>query len=369
MINYLDLQKQNNKIKRRVIQGFKKSISSNNYILGDNLINFEQNFAKFMGASYVTGVANGTDALEIALRSLKLPAGSEVIVPTNSFVASAIAVLRANLKLVLADIDPHHLLLNLDQIEKVTSSKTRVIMPVHLFGQCAPMMEIKDYADDRNIFIVEDVAQAQGAKHFDRPAGSWGDISATSFYPGKNLGAWGDAGAVITDDPDLNKISIQIRNYGSHRKYIHEIYGFNSRMDELQAVVLNEKLKYLSRWNEERIYLASLYSKYLNNVEAVTIPSVIPGNKHIYHIYSIIVNNRDELKNYLLSKGIETLIHYPIPIHLQNFMKAEYGLQDFKVSESIATKILSLPLYPGLSAAKVEKISTQIQEFYKHEKV
>jgi dTDP-4-amino-4,6-dideoxygalactose transaminase len=365
MIPYSNLYLQNKKIHLKSLFEINRMVKRNEFILGNELLKFESEFSKFINCKYTVGVSNGTDAIEVALRALNLPPESEVIVPSNSFVASALGVLKAGLKLVLVDVNPKHYLIDVEQVQRKLTQKTRVILPVHLYGQCAPMKEISEFAKEKDLYIVEDLAQAQGATHLGLNAGSWGQINATSFYPGKNLGAWGDAGAVLTNDPELHSRAKNLRNYGSKEKYIHDSIGFNYRLDSIQAIVLKNKLKYLKQWNDRRIEIASIYLNTLSNCEQIELPNVIEGNKHVYHIFPILVEKRDNLQKYLASKGIETFIHYPVPIHLQKIFVNKFESKDFKVSEELAGKQLSLPLYPGMKNKDVIKIAETIIEFHK----
>ncbi len=360
MIKYLDLAYQNKKIKAQAFREIKRVVKNNEFILGDSLSYFEEEFAKYMEVNFVRGISNGTDALEIALRSLQLPPNAEVIVPTNSFIASAIAVKKAGLKLVLCDVDFNSSLISAKEIQTKITKNTKVIMPVHLYGQCAPMNEIQEVARSKDLFVVEDIAQAQGATHFGKKAGSWGDISATSFYPGKNLGAWGDAGAILTNDFELYKIASMLRNYGSDVKYKHDIYGFNYRMDDLQSVVLKVKLKYLDEWNKKRISLAERYRNNLSGIYSIQIPEVLEGNVHVYHIFPILCRERDLLQKKLWEDDIETVVHYPIPIHKQKYMQNEYIQSLYPNADKLASSVLSIPLYPGLSKKDIDHISEKI---------
>ncbi len=363
-VSYSNMKIQNDQVSRIALKRISKSVIKNDFILGEPLIEFEKEFAEFSSSRHVVGVSNGTDAIEIALRSLNLPCNSEVIVPSNSFVASAIGVLKANLKLVLADVDPENLLIGIKEIQEKVTKNTRVIMPVHLFGQCAPMKIISEFANRNEIFIVEDVAQAQGSEHLGIKAGNWGAISATSFYPGKNLGAWGDAGAVITNNEELYLSSRKIRNYGSEIKYQHESLGFNYRMDTIQAIVLSEKLKHLKSWNSQRQILAKIYDELLKNCNKIMIPAKVEGSTHVYHIYAILAEKRNELQKFLLKNGVETLIHYPIPIHKQKYIQTLLPKVKLEICELAASQLLSLPLYPGISQRDIHRVVELIYEFY-----
>jgi len=363
-IYFNDLTYQNEKIKSKVFSGVNQMLSMSSFILGKELETFENNFAKFSSSNYFISVSNGTDAIEISIRALELPPLSEIVVPANSFIASAIAVLKTNHKLVLADVDKENLLLGVPNIEKAFSKNTRVVMPVHLYGQSAPMNQINNFVKNKNLYVIEDAAQAQGAKHNGKNVGTFGEVSATSFYPGKNLGAWGDAGGIFTQKKSLDSKIRKIRNYGSKKKYIHDIFGSNFRMDTLQAIVLNEKLKFLDKWNEERRKIAQIYCEQLKEIEAIFIPKTITGNLHIYHLFVVLAQKRNALKKYLLENGIETLIHYPVPIYRQKYLANDYEPKNFPNTEYASRHLLSLPMYPGLSPGEIDRVVETIKRFY-----
>ena len=302
------------------------------------------------------GVANGTDALELALRALEIGIGHEVVVPANTFIASALAVRRTGAVPVLVDVDPVHLLMDPDLVNDAVGSKTRAVMPVHLYGQMAPVEDIS-MACEAEVRIVEDCAQAQGATLGGIHAGGLGSIGGTSFYPGKNLGAYGDGGAVLTTDDELARRVRSLRNYGSTRKYVHDELGFNSRLDTLQAVVLSAKLSRLDGWNAERQAAASLYGQMLAEVEGIATPSVAPDNVHVWHLYVVRVPNRDDVLRRMAEAGVNAGIHYPIPIHLLGaFSDLDHRPGDFPVTESAATEILSLPMFPGISESQQDRV-------------
>lgn len=345
----VDLAAQHAEISGEVASGWEAVLSSMGLIGGAFVADFEAGFASFQGVAHCVGVANGTDAIELALRALGVGKGDEVIVPANSFIATALAVLRAGATPVLVDCDPQHYLMTAESVACKLSSATRVLVPVHLFGQMAPVEQLK--ALDPNLLVIEDAAQAHGARRLGRAAGSWGDAGAISFYPGKNLGAYGDAGAVLTESEAVAARVRALRNYGSERKYYHPEIGFNSRLDPLQAVVLAAKLKRLNRWNEMRCALAQRYDEMLGGIEEVQRPFVLEGNCHVWHLYVVRVPNRDQVVRALHNAGIEAGIHYPVPMHLQgalSFLGHRAG--DFPEAEAAAGSMISLPMYPHLSA-------------------
>jgi dTDP-4-amino-4,6-dideoxygalactose transaminase len=295
-------------------------------------------------------VANGTDALELALRAVGVAAGNEVILPTNSFVATAMAVLRIGAVPVLVDSDPAYHLIDADQVADRIGADTKAIVPVHLYGQIAPMEKLRAVADVHGIALVEDAAQAQGARRHGTTAGGLGAIAGTSFYPGKNLGAYGDGGAVLTTDDGLADAVRRLRNYGSEVRYHHPEPGFNSRLDTLHAVVLRAKLKRLAAWNADRRAAADRYDELLAERPDVVTPKVLEGNEHIFHLYVVEVPDRDDVLASLQEAGIGAGIHYPVPIHLQGaFAGFGYRPGQFPVAEAAARRILSLPLYPGIT--------------------
>jgi dTDP-4-amino-4,6-dideoxygalactose transaminase len=283
-----------------------------------------------------------------------------VVLPANTFIATALAVTRAGATPLLVDCDPATYLITPESIERVVGKKTKAIIPVHLYGQMGPVAEIMEAFP--NLKVIEDGAQSQGATRYGRPSGSFGHMAATSFYPGKNIGAYGDAGAVLTNDDDLAALARNLRNWGGSVKYEHPEKGFNSRMDTVQAVVLNAKLKRLQHWNEMRFAAAAIYSKNLSNL-SVTLPKVSEGNEHVWHLYVIQVDRRDELLARLHSSGIGAGVHYPIPIHMQGaYSELGKGEGSFPNTELLADRALSLPLYPGITEAQQLSVVEIIRE-------
>ncbi|HEY8156252.1 MAG TPA: DegT/DnrJ/EryC1/StrS family aminotransferase [Myxococcota bacterium] len=342
--------------------GFARVLERTSFILGAEVAEFETGFARFVGVPHCIGVANGTDALELALRALGIGAGDEVVVPTNSFIASALAVARTGARPVLVDCDHATLLIDVADVERKLTPHTRALMPVHLFGQVAPMERLAPLAEARGIAIVEDAAQAQGAARHGRSAGSFGSVAATSFYPGKNLGAYGDAGAVLTASDELAERLRALRNYGSEVKYHHPETGFNSRLDTLQAVVLNAKLKRLAGWNAARGQAARRYDELLAGTPGLTLPVTLPGNQHIWHLYTVRVPRRDEVLAQLAAAGIGAGVHYPVPIHLQGaFRHLGHGKGDFPVAERAAGELLSLPIYAEITPAQQERTAAVLK--------
>jgi dTDP-4-amino-4,6-dideoxygalactose transaminase len=340
-----------------VERGFARVLERAAFILGEEVAAFERAFARFSGLAHCVAVASGTDALELALRALGVGPGDEVIVPTNSFVATALAVVRAGATPVLVDCDPRFHLIDVAQAVGRIGPRTRAIMPVHLYGQVAPMEELEAAAQGARVALVEDAAQAHGATRHGRAAGSFGRAAGTSFYPGKNLGAYGDGGAVLTASDEVAARIRALRNYGSEVKYHHPELGFNSRLDTLQAVVLSAKLPHLAAWNEARRGAARRYDTLLAGVGGVSLPATLPGNEHVWHLYVVRVPRRDEVLARLAREGIGAGIHYPIPIHLQPaFRHLGHRRGDFPAAEAAADSVLSLPLFPEITAAQQERV-------------
>jgi dTDP-4-amino-4,6-dideoxygalactose transaminase len=324
---------------------------------------FEEEFASFSGVRHCVGVANGTDALELALRALGVGPGDEVVLPANTFIASALAVTRAGGVPVFVDCDPVHHLIDPGAAAARITPRTRALMAVDLYGQVAPFEELEPLCEARGIALVEDAAQSQGARRNGRSAGSFGAAAGTSFYPGKNLGAYGDAGAVLTDRDDLAERVRRLRNYGSEVKYEHPELGFNSRLDSVQAVVLSAKLRRLSGWNELRRAAAARYDALLANVAEVKLPATLPGNEHVWHLYVVAVPERERVLAFLQESGIGAGIHYPLPCHLQGaYADLGYRAGSFPVAEAAAGEILSLPLFPGITAEQQERVVAVLRE-------
>jgi dTDP-4-amino-4,6-dideoxygalactose transaminase len=346
-----------------VSAGFARVLGSTSFILGAEVAEFEASFARFVGVPHCIGVANGTDALELALRSLGIGAGDEVVVPTNSFIASALAISRAGATPVFVDCEDDTLLLDVADVERKLTPRTRAVMPVDLFGQAAPVEKLAPLLEGRRIAVVEDAAQAQGAERHGRAAGSLGDVAGTSFYPGKNLGAYGDAGAVLTASNEIAQRVRALRNYGSEVKYHHPETGFNSRLDTLQAVVLNAKLARLAGWNAARRSAAQRYHELLADVPGLKLPATLPGNEHVWHLYVVRVPRRDPVLARLAEAGIGAGIHYPVPIHLQGaYRQRGHRAGDFPVAERAASEILSLPIFAEITPAQQERIAKALRE-------
>jgi len=338
---------------------------SNWYVLGPEVEAFEQAYADFNQTTCCVGVANGLDALHIALKALDIGPGDEVIVPSNTYIASWLGVSQVGAKPVPVEPNPHTWNIDPARIEAAITPRTKAIMPVHLYGQACEMGPIMDVADRHQLRVVEDNAQAHGAAWRGKLTGSFGHINGVSFYPTKNLGALGDAGAVTTDDPALADFARMYRNYGSKERYFNEMPGLNSRLDACQAGILRIKLPILTQWNQMRAELAQEYFAHLADIESIVLPTIGKDCTHVWHLFVILAEQRDALKTYLAEQGIATLIHYPLPPHLQEAYAA-LGFQpgQFPIAEELAQKCLSLPLYPGMPIAHVANVAAAIRAFY-----
>jgi len=349
-IPLVDMRAAHAEVAAEIQAGFDDVIANTAFIKGAAVEAFERDYAAFTGVAHCVGVANGTDAVELALRAAGVTTGAEVIMPANTFVATAEAVVRAGARPAFADVDPDYLLLDPQALQAALSPETAAVVPVHLFGQIAPMAAIAEVAGRPETVIIEDAAQAHGAMQGGRPAGSFGLLAGVSFYPGKNLGAYGDAGAVLTESAKHARQVRLLGDHGSERRYEHVTIGFNSRLDAFQAVVLRARLRRLAAGNEARRQASRRYSELLADVPGVTLPMTAPGNEHVWHLYVIRIPGRDHVLRFLQDEGIQAGIHYPVPVHLQPaFRYLGYGPGDFPVAEAAAAQLLSLPLYPQIT--------------------
>lgn len=364
-IPFLSFKDINSLVKPEILAAFEEFIDSGWYILGEKVKQFEKEYATYNNVAHCIGVSNGLDALHLALRALGIGKGDEVIVPSNTYIATVLAVSYVGATPVLVEPDMVSYNLDASKIEQAITKKTKAIMPVHLYGQACEMDKIMAIATKYGLAVVEDNAQAQGATFRGRLCGSWGDINGTSFYPGKNLGAFGDAGAVTTNNDDLAVKVNTLRNYGSQKKYHNEIIGYNMRLDECQAAFLSVKLNYLDEWTRQRQAIAQLYRKALSDIGDLTLPETVDGASHVYHLFVIRTNKRNELQQHLSERGIGTLIHYPIPPHLQPaYHELGFRRDDFPLAEEIANTCLSLPLWPGMKEADVAYVQEVTQSFF-----
>lgn len=365
-IPFLNFQPMHSAIKQEMQDAFERFYDSYWYILGDSLKAFEAEYAQFNQVKHTIGVSNGLDALYLALKALEIGDGDEVIMPSNTFIATVLAVSYTGAKPVFVEPDIDTYLLDPAKIEAGITPRTKAIMPVHLYGQACQMDRILAIANQYGLKIIEDNAQAHGASFKGQLTGSFGHANGTSFYPGKNLGALGDAGAVTTNDTDLVAKIQKLRNYGSSQKYKHEVIGHNMRLDELQASFLSVKLKYLKSWTEERQHIAAVYSEGLKGLEELILPKVHQDATHVYHLFVIRTQRRDELQEYLRENGVGTLVHYPIPPHLQDaYQKLGFQHGDFPIAEELADTSLSLPIWPGIETSQLEFIIHQLRRFFR----
>jgi dTDP-4-amino-4,6-dideoxygalactose transaminase len=360
-IPLVDLAAAHAEIAEEVQAGFAEVLARTAFVGGPAVGEFEHEYADFGGVAHCVGVANGTDAVELALRAVGVGPGDEVIVPVNTFAATAEAVARTGAAPVFVDCDPHSYLIDVPAALAAIRPATKAVIPVHLYGQLAPVEQLRDGLAGSGVRIVEDAAQCQGASRDGRTPGAGpGAIAATSFYPGKNLGAYGDAGAVLTDDEELARTVRTLASHGGLTKYAHDLVGVNSRLDTLQAVVLRAKLRRLPEWNAARQAAAAYYDKLLADVvdrEDVVGPTVLPGNEHVWHLYTVLVPERDAVLADLDAEGVGAGIHYPVPLHRTGAFATDAS---FPVAEHVAAHTLSLPLHPHLTRDQQERVAAAL---------
>lgn len=366
-IPMLDLSEQYFTLKDEMLTKLNTIMSSSQFILGNHVKQLEKNLAELSNTNHGIAVANGSDAIHIALLAAGIGLGDEVIVPSFTFFATAGAVARANATPVFVDIDPTTYNINATEIEAAITENTKAIIPVHLYGQMADMDPIIEIANKYNLYVIEDAAQAIGSKYKGKNVGEMSSAATYSFFPTKNLGAYGDGGMIVSNDLNLSEQARVIRVHGSQPKYHHHVLGYNSRLDEMQAAILEVKLPHLSTWTENRREHASYYTDELNkNVsEYVTTPIEVEGNYHVFHQYTLRVQKRDELQAFLKEQGIATMIYYPVPLHLQPvFKELGYKRGDLPETEKAAIEALSLPMFPELKREQQDYIIDKILEFY-----
>ncbi|GAA4279504.1 DegT/DnrJ/EryC1/StrS family aminotransferase [Aquimarina mytili] len=365
MIKFLDLQHQYKTIKNDIDVAIQNIISSSAFIGGEEIKKLEQNFASFQNAKHCIGVANGTDAIEIAIEALELPPNSEIIVPANSFIASSEAVTRSGHKVVFCDCNLENYTVSIGSLEEVITKKTKAIIAVHLYGHPCDMGALLEIAQKHDLKIIEDCAQAHGAEYKGKRVGAIGDIGTFSFYPGKNLGAYGDAGAIVTNDEELAIKCKMIANHGRIEKYNHVFEGRNSRLDNLQAAILNVKLNHLENWTNHRIKIADFYLEHLKDVPQIVLPKRSEWARQVYHLFVIRTNKREELKSYLSEQNIQTGIHYPIALpKLKAYDYLGKAEADFNANNT-DKMLLSLPIGEHLSLEAVEIVVAAIKNFFK----
>ncbi|MFW5657909.1 MAG: DegT/DnrJ/EryC1/StrS family aminotransferase [Bacteroidota bacterium] len=371
-IRMVDLKTQYLKVKKEIDTSIHNIIDNSSFINGPEVKTFTGNLARYMDCKHVIPCANGTDALQVAMMSLNLKPGDEVITSDFTFIATVEVIALLGLKLVLVDVDPETFNLDVDQVKRAITSKTKAIVPVHLFGQCAPMEDLLELAAVKNLFIIEDAAQSLGSIYTFKngeslKSGTLGHIGCTSFFPSKNLGCFGDGGAIFTRDDNLAEKISSVVNHGSKIKYYHDDIGVNSRLDTIQAAILNVKLKYLDQYNSARRKAADYYDKHLGEIDEISIPARSEFSTHIFHQYTIKIKNgkRDGLKNYLQEKNIPSMIYYPVPLHLQNgYRYLGYREGDFPVTEGLCKTVLSLPMHTELDENQLKYIVESVKSYF-----
>lgn len=366
-IQMLDLSEQYQSMREEVMAKLDEVMSSSQFILGSNVKQLEADLAKYSNVAHGIGVGNGSDAIHIALQAARVGAGDEVITTAFTFFATGGAIARANAVPVYVDIDPETFNIDPSKIEAAITDKTKAIIPVHLYGQMADMEAIKAIADKYNLVVIEDAAQAIGARQNGKSVGELGTAATYSFFPTKNLGAYGDGGMIVTDDADLAEKASVIRVHGSKPKYYHHVLGYNSRLDELQAAILNVKFPRLDKFSDARRERAAYYTEKLNEKlsDVIQTPVEKEGNHHVFHQYTLRVPNRDELQNFLKEQGVATMIYYPMPLHIQPvFEELGYRSGDLPETEKAAKEAISLPMYPELKREDQDYVVEKIIEFY-----
>jgi dTDP-4-amino-4,6-dideoxygalactose transaminase len=363
-INFLDLKTQYESIKPEIDAAILQVINTSSFVLGPSVAKFEQDFSQYCQCEETIAVNSGTSALFLALKAMGIGAGDEVVTAANTFIATAAAIIYTGATPILVDVDPLTRNIDIDKIESAITSMTKVIIPVHLYGYMADMERINAIAVKHNLIVLEDACQAHGAKFNGKPAGSYGLAGAFSFYPGKNLGAYGEGGAVVTSDKGLAKEMRKLRDHGSEKKYFHDVIGYNARMEGIQGAVLGVKLKYLDKWNIERNRVAYRYRTRLTGLP-INLPQELENYYQVYHLFVIEIEKREELQKFLSDNGVPTLIHYPIPIHQQKgYLSAGFISANLPITDRLAKTILSLPIYPEMTDNQADYVSEKIREFF-----
>ena len=364
-IKFVDLNRQHNLYKDELLQAITAVLDKGDFILGDFVKEFEKSFSDYIGCQYAVGVDSGSSALSLALKTIDIGNGDEVITVPNTFISTAYAISDCGGKPVFVDVEEQTQLMDISLVESAVTSKTKAIIPVHLFGQMVDMNSLMKIAKKHNLFVIEDSCQAHGASQNGKKAGSIGDLACFSFYPGKNLGAFGDGGMITTSKKLYYEKLMLLRNNGSIKKYYHKLKGRNARLDNIQAAVLKVKMKYLDEWNQKRKRIADKYSQSFNEVGDLILPAIKEENKSAHHLYVVRTKYRDELYDYLNSNGIETIIHYPIPIHLQeSYSELQLTSGSFPITELLANEILSVPIHPHLTNQDLRYIINSMKKYF-----
>jgi len=362
-VPFLDFSEQYQTIKDEIDVGLKSVFEKGNFILGQEEKDFEVNFAKFCNAQYAVGVNSGTDALYLALAALDVKPQDEVILPSFTFIATALCISYTGAKPIFVDIEEETYNIDPQKLKDAITDKTKAVIPVHLYGQPANMDEINAIAKERNITVIEDACQSHGSEYKGKRVGSLGDIACFSFYPTKSLGGFGDGGMVISNSQEIYEKIQMLRDYGRKGRYEHKIKGYNSRLDTVQAVILDAKLKHLDDWNKMRDVNAAIYCELLKDVEAVQTPTIQDDRSHVFQTFAVRLKERDKVLEEMKNKGIGVLIHYPIPLHLQEaYSDLNHKVGDFPVSELVANEVLSLPLFPHMKKEQIEYVCECLKE-------
>ncbi len=366
-IRFVDLRRQYETIKDEIDETVNEVLSSGRYVGGEHVSNFEREFSRYLGTKFGLGLGSGSDALIIALQSLGIGKGDKVATVPLTFVSTVDAILHVGAIPVFVDIDPKTLTLDPNKLRSVMSREIKAIIPVHLYGSPSNMTEIMEIANDYSVPVIEDAAQAHGALTNGKKVGSIGEISCFSFYPAKNLGAAGDGGFIATNSSEIADKVMLLREYGQREKYKHDLLGWNSRLDPIQASILSVKLQYLDKWNDSRLKIASKYNSILKSIEEIKFQENYKDSSSVYHIFAILTKDRDGLKDHLNKHGIETGIHYPVPVHLQKYYQdiSKWDRKNLFNSETAASTELSLPMFPELMQSEIDKIAEEIQNFFK----
>ncbi len=365
IVPFVDLSRQHQKLRREIDEAIKRVIDSSWFVLGKEVEDFEAEFSRYLGVKYCYGVGSGTDALRLALLSLDVGAGDEVLIPANTFISAALETSFIGAKPVLVDIEDSTYNIDPEKMAKKINSRTKVVILTHLYGQPGRVKEVLSLARKHNLKVIEDACQAHGAEYKGKRVGNFGEVACFSFYPAKNLGALGDGGAVVCQSAKIAQKLRLLRNYGENKKYYYCLKGFNSRLDPLQAAVLRAKLKYLDDSNGKRIAAANLYRQKLTKVKEVVLPKELEESKPVYHLFVIRSKKRNQLVKYLGDNGIKTQIHYPVPIHWQkSFDDLGYKKGDFPVTEECSRQIISLPMFPELTKEEINYVCENISDFF-----